>query len=435
MAWFIARIGKIQMEKRFINRHKIAWVLLLLAPFLFGQGFVRTKKIKKNVEKFILVPFAEAIYSDSVKIVTFIEIPFYSLQFVKHGDEFIAEYQASVGIKGKKGLNLGHQVWSDSIKVTDYTDTKSTVKNRKHYSVFTIPVGGKYEVLGELQDGDTRKKGIQKKKIDLKSYRSKPSLMPPTFLLDLEGNWGFEEGKIPTRGFRVREIGEGIELQVSGFVDPGKFDVDIFLSNATVVDSLISRFSGYGDLGYFNEKIFISASQLRSLKNDFKIVLTQNGSTEVKKTAFSTYKPGVSNFVFNIDLALRQMKYVLTNDERLQLKRQSKKDKEQLFHSLWKERDPTPDTEHNELMEEYYGRVWYTNEHFDAWQPGWETDRGMIYILFGPADEIQQTHSSTSTSSLYQVWSYYKISKQFIFKDQNGFGDYRLETPFLGSGL
>ncbi|HIN02410.1 MAG TPA: hypothetical protein EYM60_03635, partial [Candidatus Marinimicrobia bacterium] len=153
------------MEKRFINRHKLAWVLLLLAPFLFGQGLIRTKKIKKNVEKFILVPFAEAIYSDSVKIVTFIEIPFYSLQFVKHGDEFIAEYQASIGIKGKKGLNLGHQVWSDSIKVTDYTDTKSTVKNRKHYSVFTIPVGGKYEVLGELQDGDTRKKGIQKKKI------------------------------------------------------------------------------------------------------------------------------------------------------------------------------------------------------------------------------------------------------------------------------
>ena len=45
--------------------------------------------------------------------------------------------------------------------------------------------------------------------------------------------------------------------------------------------------------------------------------------------------------------------------------------------------DPTPSTEHNELMEEYYRRVSYSNENFDGWKDGWETDRGMIYILFG----------------------------------------------------
>ena len=171
------------------------------------------------------------------------------------------------------------------------------------------------------------------------------------------------------------------------------------------------------------------------MKNDFRIVLTQKKSTDEKKVSFITYKPGVSNFVHNIDLALKQMKYVMTNEERVSLKGQSKKNKEQIFYTLWKERDPTPTTEYNELMEEYYGRVRYTNEHFDAWQPGWETDRGMIYILFGPPDEIQRTNPSTSTASLYQVWSYYKISKQFVFRDQNGFGDYRLDTPFLGAGL
>ena len=137
----------------------------------------------------------------------------------------------------------------------------------------------------------------------------------------------------------------------------------------------------------------------------------------------------------NIDLALRQMKYTLTNKERNQLKGISKNERESMFYEFWKNRDPTPDTEYNELMEEYYERVYYSNEHFDAWQPGWETDRGMIYILFGPPDEIQRTNPSTSTSSLYQVWSYYRLNQQFIFKDQNGFGDFRLETPFLGAGL
>ena len=104
--------------------------------------------------------------------------------------------------------------------------------------------------------------------------------MPPIFLLNLKGDWGFETGKIPTNGFRVREIGDGIDLKVSGFVDSGKFDVNIYLSNGTAIDSLMMQFSGYGDLGYFNENIFIPANQLNSLKNDFKIVLTQNGSTK-----------------------------------------------------------------------------------------------------------------------------------------------------------
>ena len=106
---------------------------------------------------------------------------------------------------------------------------------------------------------------------------------------------------------------------------------------------------------------------------------------------------------------------------------------ENLFFQFWKKRDPTPETEYNELMEEYFGRVDYTNEYFDAsWRPGWETDLGMIYILFGTPDEIQRTNPRSSSSAVYQIWYYYRVNKQFVFKDQNGFGDYRLDTPFLG---
>ena len=52
-------------------------------------------------------------------------------------------------------------------------------------------------------------------------------------------------------------------------------------------------------------------------------------------------------------------------------------------------RDPTPDTEENEFKEEHYRRIAYANEHFAAGIPGWRTDRGRIYVVFGPADEIE----------------------------------------------
>mgnify|MGYP003326507709 CR=1 FL=1 len=157
---------------------------------------------------------------------TFIEIPFYALQFIKKGDSFIATYQASIGISEKRGQDFEHVVWSDSIITDIYTDTRSAVKNRKHFTEFIVPTGNQYELIGELQDRDTRKKGILKKKIDYRSYDKTPSLLDPNYLLDLTGDWGFGKDKIPTRGFRVREIGDGVDVKITGFIDKGEYIPD-----------------------------------------------------------------------------------------------------------------------------------------------------------------------------------------------------------------
>jgi GWxTD domain-containing protein len=60
---------------------------------------------------------------------------------------------------------------------------------------------------------------------------------------------------------------------------------------------------------------------------------------------------------------------------------------------FWDRRDPTPGTEENEMKEEHYRRIAYANEHFAANVAGWQTDRGRIYIQYGPPDEIE-THPS-----------------------------------------
>ena len=417
-------------------------ITVFLIAFIFGSSILlpqrsgRSKKPRMNVEKFVLAPFPVAIGADSVRVVAFMEIPYYSLQFIKKGDSFFAYYQASLGIRHtKKRQDIAQMVWSDSIKVDLYTDTRSIVKNRKHFTEFTVYADDQYEILGELQDLDTRKKGILKKNIDLRPLSKRPALMKPIFMLDLPGNWGFDEGKIPTRGFRVKEIGIGVDLKISGFVEDDDYEVNIFLTNGTADDSLIQKFSGSGSSGYFTENIFIPSAKFNSLKNDFRISLKQGRKTEEKKISFSKYKPGISSYVDDIEIALKQMRYILSNEERKDIKNRLKDDKEQLFYILWKERDPTPDTEYNELMEEYFQRVEYVNEHFSGWQPGWETDRGMIYILFGPPDEIQRSNPTSMSNAVYQIWSYFNISKQFVFRDQNGFGDYRLDTPFMGAGL
>ena len=412
-------------------------VLFIIISFntVDGQRLNRSKRTKSNVERFMLVPFAYAKSADSVAIVTFIEIPFFALQFVKDGEQFLASYSASISIKNDDGLDLGYAVWNDTIRVSNYTETKVRNKNRKHFLKKTLPIDNKIKIVAELHDEDTRKKGLREKVLDLNDYHKKPSILEPIFMLDLPGDWGFEKGKIPTKGSQVREFGDSISIFISGFVKSTDFDISLEFSNANVDDSLIYFIEKDGHGEYFNHMINIPGYLLNSLRNDFTIELNQGRKTVDKKISFTIYKPGVSSFISNIDVAIRQMKYAITNKERNQLKGASKSERENLFYEFWKNRDPTPDSEYNELMEEYYSRVYYSNEHFDAWQPGWETDRGMIYILFGPPDEIQRTNPSTSTSSLYQVWSYYRLNQQFVFKDQNGFGDFRLETPFIGAGL
>ena len=89
--------------------------------------------------------------------------------------------------------------------------------------------------------------------------------------------------------------------------------------------------------------------------------------------------------------------WIITDEERSAFKQLSNdEERENFIESFWQRRDPTPDTAENEFKEEHYRRIAYANEHFPAGIPGWKTDRGRIYIVFGPPDEIE-SHPSGGT--------------------------------------
>ncbi len=97
----------------------------------------------------------------------------------------------------------------------------------------------------------------------------------------------------------------------------------------------------------------------------------------------------------------------------------------------------------NEYKEEHYRRLAYVNEHFASTRPGWRTDRGRIYIMYGPPSEIE-SHPSGGASNLgsdaggrtvstypYEVWRYYHIDGigddvTVRFEDRTGTGDYQM---------
>jgi GWxTD domain-containing protein len=86
--------------------------------------------------------------------------------------------------------------------------------------------------------------------------------------------------------------------------------------------------------------------------------------------------------------------WIITDEERAAFKQLSNdEERDNFIEAFWQRRDPTPDTEENEYKEEHYRRIAYANEHFAAGIPGWKSDRGRIYIMYGPADEVSGSPS------------------------------------------
>src|SRR6202165_2003881 len=150
-----------------------------------------------------------------------------------------------------------------------------------------------------------------------------------------------------------------------------------------------------------------------------------------------------------LDSAYRQwltedVTYIISPEERnafLQL--DTNEEREQFIEQFWLRRSSNPDLPENDFKEEHYRRIAYANEHYACRRAGWKTDRGRMYIMWGPADEVE-SHPTGGTyerpmeegggsTSTYPWetwrWRYLEgIGENIIleFVDPSGSGEYRL---------
>ncbi len=135
--------------------------------------------------------------------------------------------------------------------------------------------------------------------------------------------------------------------------------------------------------------------------------------------------------------------YIITPDERAAfLKLGTNEERDQFIEHFFQVRNPDPESPENSFKEEHYRRIAYANEHFASGVPGWRTDRGHIYILWGPPDEIEahptggtydrplwQGGGQTQTYA-WELWRYRhndlgdNIELEFV--DPSGSGEYHL---------
>src|SRR5450432_4263810 len=200
--------------------------------------------------------------------------------------------------------------------------------------------------------------------------------------------------------------------------------------------------------------IFLSLSILAGIfaapqKSDKKSSVNSTGETIAKPLTDKEKRKRDEKLRKELETPYRKwlnedVSYIITDEERIAFKRlQTDEEREQFIEQFWLRRDPTPDTVENEFKEEHYRRIAYTNENFASGIPGWKTDRGRIYITYGPPDE-KDSHPSggtyerpteegggTTSTFPFEQWRYRYIEGigtdiNIEFVDPTMSGEYRL---------
>jgi len=157
----------------------------------------------------------------------------------------------------------------------------------------------------------------------------------------------------------------------------------------------------------------------------------QRSAAAQRKTDRAETSPYASPYAawLNVDVV-----YIIGDEERAAFQKlTTDEERNQFIEQFWLRRGPTPDTV-EKFKEKHYRRLAYANEHFRtaSGRPGWQTDRGHMYIVYGPPDELEsQPSAGAQTSYPFEVWKYWHVEgigdNLFVtFIDRTGTGDYHL---------
>jgi len=163
---------------------------------------------------------------------------------------------------------------------------------------------------------------------------------------------------------------------------------------------------------------------LRPLRLEMKV---RQGELETSvNLPFRMVWPEMPQSLRDIDFAIEVLRHITRESELDSITSGTRDTRLEHLEQFWKKKDQTPDTQYNEVMVEYYRRVDHTMRAFGSIRggDGYKTDRGRIYILYGPPTKTERTLDPSA--GFQEIWTYEKQSKKFVFLDQSKSGNYTL---------
>jgi len=361
------------------------------------------------------------------KGIIIMQIDYDDLRFLKEEDYFKAAYEMSIEILDANENIIERRYWSETIQVTDFIETLNT-SNFFVKRVDFLLEPGIYRYVVQMTDADSKKIFQRKGSRSISSYwndfsgisdiiftrtteidTSLHTFIPPDELIREDYTVGFSaqfqifsaDNQPVDFVWRIYNfINQSAPIHGDSLrLNPGSHIVDIdipFEGSSFHPGIYLLRTTLYHPLGGKKEKL-----------KRFNLIWTDR--------PLSSY---------NISESLEQMTYIISHDEFDRIQNMSDEEKYNFFVSFWKNHDLNPETEKNELMEEYFCRIEKANQEFTVKDKlGWKSDRGRIFCIYGIPDVRQKRKSIDVTAPSLEIWIYNDARKRFIFEEISGSED------------
>ncbi len=348
-----------------------------------------------------------------------------ALQFVKtNRGEYVASADLSVVLMASGNSQVAGDTQRIRLRASRYVET--TAADSLRTGVMSFPAtAGDFNLIIGLSDRDTNMKSGVDVKFHVPEIKDLPSLSD--IRLDEPGTRGRSRvypnvrrsytGDLTTIPFyfEVYAGEEDLPLEVEYAVMTPRDEI-VFGDTVTVSEA--RRAGIEADIpaeaisnGFFNLVVRIPGED-----GDYKVQRAK--SFEVRSQSFYWGK--------DVESAIDLLAYIASGSFMDAMRKAGPEERKALWEEFWKEKDPTPGTPENEFYEEHLRRFEFANERFrTSFSPGWKTDRGRVYITYGPPDQIENNPYDSDRDSA-EIWYYTNLGRRFVFVDKTGFGDYQL---------
>jgi len=366
---------------------------------------------------------------------------------VRMGVEIFEGDAPRSGRKSSDALSVFRENWQDTVWVDTFEQTKSRYDYTQGYVSTTLEPGEYHYELQLSRAGSVREQSSNRRNFSLPNFSDTDST---SFILldhfDISDekfsgtllNYGNEVlyGQDYSLLFKVPDSEDSFTLSLQQ-LSVGSENRDTVLTKKLTeqdfiyVDSFDLNSSETTDLtlnGTISQdghRFAVVNIPNQNFENaSYRIVLHEDGKEKpVDTRRVNSQWLDMPVSLYNLDIAIEMMKFIVDESQLNRLRSGSTAEKEKKFREFWNQRDPSPNTEFNELMAEYYNRIDYAYKNFSSLQtPGFETDQGRAYILYGPPENIERRLPADAPTR--EVWEY--SNRTLIFEATTGFGDFRL---------
>jgi GWxTD domain-containing protein len=428
------------IPKRFSFRLRLL-VLILLEGTSVQRLRAQVEALPRTVESNPLVYFEAISFASDLKdksrLEMYVQMPYEELRFVKEGEEYVGRYDLTLNILTESEVVTWQKNMLVEVRSRDFVQTTS----RHMYSLKQLSADldpGTYELQLQVRDEDSKNTANLKRTFIVSNYSRDSVSLSDIMLVNHVTTSGDRKTIVPNISGTIPNTADELylfcELYMPKKADSARFAYRITNSQhedvfrrAVVLPLSGARTQAFLRIDSLNIPMGTYVATIEAEPYELSGLLkTKLASTSRK---FSVRWTDLPFTITDIDHATDQMRYI-AKDAEMEYIRDGKtlEEKKARFLQFWAKRNPNPQSPRNTLLEEYYLRVDQANKMFSHYAEGWKSDMGMVFIRYGPPENVERHPFETGTRP-YEIWFYYQLQAEFVFVDETGFGDYRLRYP------